>query len=123
MAFRRAIRDGGTSTARSALASSTRASRNARASVAAMLHSRSAGHSSGGNLAVGVIPPVARAPASSRGLASALPAEDPDSPVESSSNKSTRFFQPVEKLDNGVAIIRCVYVSLEGRRSLVLRRA
>lgn len=107
MAFRRAIRDGGTSTARSALASSTRASHSARASVASILHSRSVSHLSGGNLAVGVIPPLARVPAASRGLASAMPAEDPDSPVESSSSKTSRFFQPVEKLDNGVAIIRC----------------
>ena len=106
MAFRRALRDGGTSTARSALASSARASGNARASAAALLHARPFVSSSGAHLAVRTTPQVARAPAASRGLASAMPAEDPGSSVESGSAKTTRFFQPVEKLDNGVAIIR-----------------
>ena len=109
MAFRRALRNGGTSTARSALASSTRATRSTRASQAAMLHGRSPAPSSGPRLAVAATPQAARAPAASRGMASAMPAEDRDS-AESASTKTTRFFQPVEKLANGVAVIRCVCV-------------
>lgn len=107
MAFRRAIRNGGTSTARSALASSSRATRSTRASQAAMLHNRSSAPASGPRLAVAATPQAARAPAASRGMASAMPAEDRDS-AESASAKNTRFFQPVEKLANGVAVIRCV---------------
>eukprot|EP00752_Nemacystus_decipiens_P013276 g11763.t1 len=70
-----------------------------------MLHSRSSASASDPRLAVAATPQAARAPAASRGMASAMPAEDRDS-AESISTKSTRFFQPVEKLANGVAVIR-----------------
>lgn len=44
--------------------------------------------------------------AGSRGLASAVTVDE----SSDSAGQATRFFRAVEKLDNGVAIIRCVMV-------------
>lgn len=45
-----------------------------------------------------------------RGLASAVPVDEGSSYSAGQVNSNTKFFRPVEKLDNGVAIIRCVVV-------------
>lgn len=44
----------------------------------------------------------------SRGLASAVRVDEGSSDSAGQVNSNTRFFRAVEKLDNGVAIIRCV---------------
>lgn len=75
-----------------------------------MLHSRSSASASGPRLAVAATPQATRAPAASRGMASAMPAAEDRDSAETASSKTKRFFQPVEKLANGVAVIRYVCV-------------
>lgn len=106
MAFRRAVVPNvGTSTrllGRTSISSGR--SSNTRLMQAARLHGRAVPTASA---RLATASEAGGAPGS-RGFASAVPVDEGISDSAGQVNSNTRFFRPVEKLDNGVAIIRCV---------------
>lgn len=106
MAFRRAVVPNvGTSTrllGRTSISSGR--SSNTRLMQAARLHGRAVPTASA---RLATASEAGGAPGS-RGFASAVPVDEGSSDSAGQVNSNTRFFRAVEKLDNGVAIIRCV---------------